>query len=44
MPCNEKFQLLKKHTWTLTLLPPSRRAEQGVYRIKYKADGSIERC
>ena len=43
---NTKLQDLEnKSTWTLTTLPPGKHPVgcKWVYKIKYKADGSIER-
>nr|KYP37372.1 Retrovirus-related Pol polyprotein from transposon TNT 1-94 [Cajanus cajan] len=42
---SELIALDKKHTWTLTHLPPGKKlvGYKWVYRIKYKTDGSIER-
>ena len=37
--------LVSNNTWTFTLLPPNKKAIgcKWVYKIKYKADGSVER-
>ena len=37
--------LVSNHTWTLTPLPSNKKAIgcKWVYRMKYKADGSVER-
>ena len=37
--------LVSNHTWTLTLLPSNKKAIgcKWVYRVKYKANGSVER-
>nr|KYP54527.1 hypothetical protein KK1_000717 [Cajanus cajan]KYP54534.1 hypothetical protein KK1_000725 [Cajanus cajan]KYP54536.1 hypothetical protein KK1_000727 [Cajanus cajan]KYP54540.1 hypothetical protein KK1_000731 [Cajanus cajan] len=43
---NSELQALKSnHTWTLTELPPTKTAIgcRWVYKIKHKADGTIER-
>ena len=41
----EIADLVSNHTWTLTPLPSNKKAIgcKWVYRMKYKADGSVER-
>lgn len=40
----KKLALERNHTWVLTTLPPNKKAIgcKWVYKIKYKANGSIE--